>query len=171
MYLATDPSIDFEHSSVGPLQTGSVSSKYMTRSFKANDAASLILVAEQDDDTRLMLKYLLKIWKYQVIEASDGEEAVQKTLNCQPDLILLNVKLQETDALINRRQPDLAAHASSEIVLICDRADDTVHAAAHAHGISDFLIKPIDFGKLEKILDQRLRRNLRLVKNTFKEAA
>lgn len=171
LYPATDPTIDSESSPGKSFQGVSMTLRTVTHSPQAKDATPLILVAEDDEDTRLILKYLLEIWKYRVVEAADGAEAIQITADCQPDLVLLNVKLQGTDDLTNSRRRRVSpAFARSEIILISDRADETVRAAALAEGIGDFLTKPIDFGELEKMLQDRLQRRLRLIKTPVTEA-
>jgi len=51
----------------------------------------LILIAEDDEDTRVMFRTMLQMHGYRVIEASDGEKTVQMADRDHPDVILMDV--------------------------------------------------------------------------------
>src|SRR3954471_24786603 len=57
----------------------------------------LILVAEDDEDTRVMFRTMLQMHGYRVIEASDGEKTVQMADWDHPDVILMDVSLPLID--------------------------------------------------------------------------
>lgn len=52
-----------------------------------------ILVAEDEPDIRGLISYSLRYAGYQVVEALNGEDAIQKALDELPDLILLDVRM------------------------------------------------------------------------------
>lgn len=121
------------------------------------DFFPLILVVEKDDDTRLMLGYLLKIWKYRVIEAADNERAVELAKIHRPDLILMNIEWDGDGNLADdRREREFSAFDGATIVLISTPVDADARTSALAVA-DDFLVKPIDFGYLEKLLEEYLR--------------
>ena len=51
-----------------------------------------------------MLKILLEMWKYAVVEAADGFEAVRVADATRPDLILMDVRLPNFDGFEATRQ-------------------------------------------------------------------
>lgn len=117
----------------------------------------LVLVVEPDEDTRLMMKYLLQMWKYGVIETADAEEALKMTELQEPDVILVSGRVQEGDSLITiRRMRDLSPFGETEIIYISAYSEPAVRASALAAGANNFLVKPIDFGLLEKMLQKQL---------------
>ena len=120
--------------------------------------APLVLIVEDDEDTRMMLKYLLEIWNYKVIEASTGEDAVQTAKTRQPDVILMDYKLPKIDGLTTtrriREQKNLEA---AIIIFVSAHTEPSVRESALAAGGDDFLIKPIDFGALEISLEKHLK--------------
>lgn len=58
-----------------------------------NNLAPLVLIADDDTDSREMLQFLLETWNFRVIEATDGIEAVSIAEKENPDLILMDVKM------------------------------------------------------------------------------
>ncbi len=66
------------------------------------DSVPVILVVEDDEDNRVMLKILLETWNYHVIEAENGEEAVWIAEKIRPDLVLMDVKLPHLDGFDRR---------------------------------------------------------------------
>ncbi len=121
---------------------------------------SLILVVEEDADTRLMLKYLLEIWNYQVVEAGNDDEAFQTAIHYRPDLILMSINAEKTERLTtSRRMREVSTLEQAVIIFVSAYSDEKTRASALASGGDDFLVKPIDFGLLEKTLENHLRKN------------
>ena len=134
----------------------------LERSRRASMFPSLILVVEDDDDTRLMLKYLLEVWNYQVLEAETDDEVFQAAIHYRPDLILMSINdiERKTERLaISRRMRDIESLAQAVIVFVSAYSDEKTRDAAFAAGGDDYLVKPIDFGLLEKRLENHLRVN------------
>ena len=69
-----------------------------------DDRLRVILIVEDDDDSRQMLKFLLETWKYRVIEATDGLEAFAIAEKFRPDLILMDAKLPNSDGFETTRR-------------------------------------------------------------------
>lgn len=64
-----------------------------------NSHTSKILVAEDNDDSRQMLRAFLETLDYTVIEAKNGEEAVRLAQQEEPDLILMDLNMPELDGI------------------------------------------------------------------------
>ena len=58
-----------------------------------------VLIVEDYDDSRSFLKFLVESYGYQVIEASDGIEAIDRFRQFHPDLILMDISLPMVDGL------------------------------------------------------------------------
>ncbi len=124
----------------------------------------LVLIVEADEDTRLMMKYLLQMWGYSVIEAAGAEDAVEMTKAQEPDAILFCGRVQEEpDFAAVRQMRELSPASETAIIFISAFSEPTVRAAALNAGADSFLVKPIDFGQLEKLLEQNLKQ--KFVKN------
>ena len=124
------------------------------------DFNPLILIVEDDADTRLMLKYLLEIWNYRVIAAVSGEEALKMTAIHKPDVILMDYKLPNMNGLMaTERIRQSPTTAEPVIIFLSAFADGEIRDSAIAAGASEYLIKPINFGELELALEKHLKIN------------
>ena len=116
------------------------------------------MVVEDFEDNRFMMKRLLEMSGYRVLEAINGHEAVEMAKRERPDLILMDLSLPLLDGLSAtrriRQQPEL-----KELPIVAVSAHDTsdFHADALAAGCNDYVTKPIDFEQLESLLARLLK--------------
>ena len=61
--------------------------------------AKKVLIVEDYEDSRILMKYLLETYGFQVIEAGDGIEAFDKFKQHNQDLILKDISLNNLDGL------------------------------------------------------------------------
>ena len=107
-----------------------------------------LLVADDEPDMLRFLKSQLSS-HYRVLEAVDGQQAIEKASQFLPDIILLDMMMPEKDGLqacreIRERTPT----ASIPIILLTARADEETKLAALSAGASDFLSKPFSTTEL-----------------------
>jgi signal transduction histidine kinase len=108
----------------------------------------VVLVADDEPDMLRFLNRQLSS-KYQVLEAVDGQQAIEKASQFLPDLILLDMMMPEKDGLQACRE--LRERASTQaipVVLLTARADEDTKLAALSAGASDFLTKPFSTTEL-----------------------
>jgi len=117
----------------------------------------LVLVAEDHEDTRFMLEYLLKMRACQVVAAEDGETAVRLAEDTRPDLILMDANLPGMDGLAAaRRIREMAALKDVPIVFLSGHAQPAFRAEALATGGDDYITKPFRIEQLEGVLERFL---------------
>jgi CheY-like chemotaxis protein len=117
------------------------------------------LVAEDHEDTRFLLKTLLNFRGLAVVEASNGEEAVELAGRELPDLILMDGSLPLLDGCTaTRRVRSLARLSDVPIVFLSGHADEASQAAARDAGCDEYMTKPLDTALLDRILTRRLVR-------------
>lgn len=116
-----------------------------------------VLLVEDYEDNRLMMKHLLELSGYRVLEATDGEQAVKLARQEIPDLILMDLSLPRVDGLSATRKIRKVPYLR-EVPIIAVSAHDTAdfHAEALAAGCNEFVTKPIDFGELEGVIQELL---------------
>ena len=125
----------------------------------ANDQMPAVLIVEDDEDSRQMLKILLEIWKYRVLEAKDGLEAVSVAESARPDLILMDVKLPKFDGFeTTRRLRQSEIIDGVPIIFLSGCAEEIYRRAADAVGGNEYLVKPLDFQLLEITLNKYISR-------------
>jgi CheY-like chemotaxis protein len=112
-----------------------------------------ILLVEDTEDNRQMMRKLLEMSGYRVVEATNGQEAVQVTSDERPELILMDLSLPIIDGLtatrLIRNLPD-GEHLPIVAVSAHDTAD--FHAEALAAGCNAYITKPINYPELEEIV-------------------
>jgi len=117
-----------------------------------------IMVAEDFDDTRIMMRKLLEMSGYQVLEAANGQEAVDLVRQDCPDLILMDLNMPQLDGLAATEQIRQCRDLCKNVTILAITAHDTIgmKEAAIEAGCNGYLTKPIDFDKLQKIIDRIL---------------
>lgn len=101
-----------------------------------------LLVADDEPDMLRFLKSQLSPY-YEVIEAVDGQQALDKAAQFLPDVILLDMMMPEKDGLeVCQELRQRPSTAPIPVVLLTARADDETKLAALKAGASDFLTKP-----------------------------
>lgn len=124
---------------------------------KSKKSHPLILIVEDDEDTRVMLRYLLEIWNYRVIEAGSGEEVLPMLAEHRPDLILMDYKLPDVDGLTTtERIRAVSLYDRTAIIFVSAVSHENARQSALAAGADAYLVKPIDFGELELALEKHL---------------
>jgi two-component system cell cycle response regulator DivK len=116
--------------------------------------AKKILVVEDQPDIRKMMKILLELYGFVVIEAADGYEAVAKAVDEKPDLILMDMAMPVMDGLDSSRA--IRQHDSlHDVPIVAVTAFGEFYAErAHEAGCTDILQKPIDFTRLKPNVEQ-----------------
>jgi signal transduction histidine kinase len=112
------------------------------------DARPTLLIADDEPDMLRFLKLQLQV-HYQVLEAADGQQALDEANRSLPDLILLDMMMPEKDGLqVCRELRQRTATRSIPVLLLTARADDETKMAALSAGASDFLPKPFSTTEL-----------------------
>jgi two-component system, cell cycle response regulator DivK len=116
-----------------------------------------VLVAEDHDDTRSLLRALLEQRGLSVVEAEDGVKAVDAAEREHPDLILMDGGLPLLDGFaVTRRLREVPALAAVPIVFLSGHAGPQHLAAALDAGCDDYIVKPFDVALLDKVLTRHL---------------
>jgi len=122
-------------------------------------AVRKILVVEDYDDTRYFLKQLLEKKGYQVVEATNGQEAIEIAQREHPDLIVMDLDLPILDGIgatqYLRQQTDTK---DLPIVAVTAYPMSFTRVKAFAKGCDEYLPKPIDFDELDKVLMRHVTR-------------
>jgi CheY-like chemotaxis protein len=131
----------------------------MSEQASNTEALPTIMVVEDFEDNRFMMRRLLEMSGYQVLEAINGEEAVEIAKREHPHLILMDLSLPLLDGLAATRRIRQEA-ALRDVPIVAVSAHDTAdfHADALAAGCNDYVTKPIDFDQLEALLGKLLTR-------------
>jgi len=117
-----------------------------------------IMVVEDYDDTRLLLKKGLEGLGYSVLEASNGQEAVDIAGREHPDLILMDLDLPILDGILaTQRIRQQAEMQGVPIVAVTAYPMSYTHVKAFAEGCDEYMAKPIDMSELARLVNRYLK--------------
>ena len=113
-----------------------------------------ILVVEDNQDNRELVVKVLKINGYKVIEAVDGEEALEKTKTENPDLILMDLFIPKIDGYeVTRRLKSDRDLKHIPVIALTAHAMKGDMEVALAAGCDGYMPKPIDVRELPKQIE------------------
>lgn len=117
-----------------------------------------ILVAEDNPANRELIREILEAHGYQVVEALDGEEALRKVEETQPNLVLLDIQMPKLDGysvLYRLRENPRYAHLPViALTAFAMRGDWEKGLAA---GFSAYITKPVTASLLTREIEQFLK--------------
>jgi len=117
-----------------------------------------VLLVEDTEDNRFMMRRLLEMTGYRVIEAINGEEAVRLAQAESPNLILMDLSLPVIDGLAATRLiRKLPNFASTPIVAVSAHDTSDFQSEAIEAGCNTYVTKPIDFTELEELIAKLLK--------------
>jgi len=117
---------------------------------------SRILIVDDAEFMRLVLRDVLEKGGYEVAaEAKDGKEAVEKYLETQPDLVLLDVTMPEMDGLtalkeIRRSDPE------AKVIMVSSMCQKAVVLETIRAGAITFVAKPFEADSLLHVIGTAL---------------
>lgn len=116
-----------------------------------------VLVVEDFDDTRLLMRLELEQRGFRVIEATNGEEGVELAARECPDIIIMDVGLPLVDGIeATRRIRSDDTMRDVLIVALTAHHETEYRAQALAAGCDAYLTKPVDFDWLIDLLGRLL---------------
>jgi CheY-like chemotaxis protein len=112
-----------------------------------------ILVVDDFEDTRWLLRTWLEGKGFRVIEAENGLEAVSEAQTAAPDLIIMDLEMPELDGLAATRQiRSLAKLAGVPIVAVSAYGAEQFRGPALQAGCNEYVSTPFDPAELERLI-------------------
>ena len=110
-----------------------------------------ILVVDDEEKSRKLLKDFLEVKGYEVITAGGGKEALEK-IKEKPALVLLDIMMPDIHGLkvldkIKETSP------STKVIMVTALAEHSVGVDSLSRGAYDFVTKPIDLDHLENMVN------------------
>ena len=122
-------------------------------------APPLILVAEDDQANIELVSDYLQLEGYRVVVARDGGEAIERTREVRPDLILMDVQMPQMDGLeATRHIRSQAESVDIPIIALTAQAMHGDREACLAAGADDYISKPFSLSALVEAIERQLKR-------------
>jgi CheY-like chemotaxis protein len=120
----------------------------------------LILVADDDDDVRELVVFRLERAGYQVVTASDGQEAVEVALERPPDVCVIDVMMPKLDGYeVTERLRASPGLAEVPIMLLTASVQEAAVNRGFEAGASDYIKKPFSPHELVERIAAALNSN------------
>ena len=116
-----------------------------------------ILIVEDHPDSREILAFMLRSMDYDVIEAANGQEAIEKAGAEEPDLVIMDIGLpgiNGIEATVKLKQDPKTAHIP--VIAHSAWSEQKYKAAALRAGMVEYLLKPTAPGVFGKVLQKIL---------------
>jgi two-component system response regulator AdeR len=120
-------------------------------------AGETILVADDNRQIRMLVTASLRAGGYALIEAEDGESALEKTIAAHPDLVLLDVTMPKLDGFevlhFLHRRPDTA---NIKVIMLTTASAKADIQTGFDEGAIDYLVKPFQPARLREAVEKAL---------------
>ncbi len=124
-----------------------------------NDSAkkALILVVDDSADNVAMLSLDLQQQGYRVVTATDGDDAISVAFYTMPNLILMDISMPRLDGLgATRKIREKETLRDVPVIAVTAFGTEGFQRAAYDAGVSGYLTKPIDFGRMHQLVARLL---------------
>jgi len=116
-----------------------------------------VLVVDDEPDVLLLCRVNLEFEGYDVIEAADGEEALEKIREERPDVVLLDVMMPKMDGwqVLQAVKTDDEL-SSTPVVMLTAKVQDQDQIRGWSEGAADYITKPFSPLALSQVLQDVL---------------
>ena len=123
---------------------------------KTDKSQPLLLIVDDEPGVRQSLQLVFNK-TYRTIEAASAEDAIQKTMEESPDLILLDIMMPGTDGLAVLKQIK-SANGECQVIMLTGLNTARTAFAAKATGAFDYVTKPFDIEELRLRVEHALEK-------------
>ena len=117
----------------------------------------LIMVADHDEDERCLLRAILKLKGFNVIEARDGQETIDLAIGKRPDLLVVDLTLPRVSGAAAIRRIRKRAELRNLPVVAISAGHPSPIGTRSPNGRSTVhLNKPIEYDELDVLIDRFL---------------
>jgi CheY-like chemotaxis protein len=118
---------------------------------------SRVLVCDNEEALRALVRGALDLGDYEIVEARDGDESLDLARSCEPDLIVLDMMMPGRtglEVLVALRAED--RFTATPVIMLTARVQAQDRQAALDAGVSRFLPKPFSPLELASVVEELL---------------
>jgi CheY-like chemotaxis protein len=109
-----------------------------------------VLIADDEPAVIDLVSKSFRDAGYEVIQAADGEEAIEKVRSLKPDLVLLDVRMPKKDGFEITREIRLSPEISSTpVIIVSALGDEYNRITGFNEGADDYVSKPVNLEELK----------------------
>lgn len=118
-----------------------------------------VLYVEDNYENRVLVRRILQAEGYQVLEAENASEALDRVMNQRPDLILMDINMPETDGYaLTAKMKSLPALAGVPVVALTANVMRGDRERSFAAGCDGYIQKPVDVDEFPRQIERYLQR-------------
>ncbi len=119
---------------------------------------ALILAVDDSPSMRKMVAFTLTGAGYQVLEAVDGQDALEQAQKQQVDLVLTDQNMPRLDGLgLIRKLRALPNYKDTPILMLTTESSDLMKQAGKTAGATGWLVKPFDPARLLEVIQKVIK--------------
>ena len=117
-----------------------------------------ILAVDDSPSMRKMVSFTLTGAGYQVVEAVDGQDALEKAQTHDIDLVLADQNMPRLDGIgLTRKLREHPSYTATPILILTTESSDQMKQAGRAAGATGWLVKPFDPNRLIEVIRKVIR--------------
>jgi CheY-like chemotaxis protein len=122
----------------------------------------LVLMVDDELDNRVMMRYFLESWGYEVELAANGEEALKKVAGKRPSLVLLDLEMPVMDGFETcHRLKDDPKTEQIPVIMFTGLESTSDKVKGIRRGADDYVVKTVDPEEIQARIEMILRRTRR----------
>ncbi|MBI9048873.1 MAG: response regulator [Anaerolineaceae bacterium] len=107
---------------------------------------TVVLVAEDDVDIRKLIAMALRLQQMEVVEAFDGQDALDKTIQENPDIVLLDITMPHLNGFeVCEKIRQTPSIKQTPVIFISAKIEQSELATSRSLGVDTVIEKPFDF--------------------------
>jgi CheY-like chemotaxis protein len=120
-------------------------------------AAARILIADDDPSSRQLLRSILESSGYEVVEAEDGIQVLERAPDFAPDLVILDIQMPKMDGIdAAKALRNIPSFDNTPIVALTAASSCLLPEDISQTSFTRYLIKPIGPAKLRECISELL---------------
>jgi CheY-like chemotaxis protein len=133
--------------------------KFGLKERSVSEESPLILIADDEDDIKMILGMYLETCGFRVLTAYDGLDAIERIKESKPDLILMDIMMPVLDGVEVTRQIKATEETRDiPIVMLTAAAQSEMVERALKAGAEEYIAKPFEPDRVKEIIDRILSR-------------
>ncbi|MBN1579740.1 MAG: response regulator [Anaerolineae bacterium] len=135
-----------------------------------HEKETILVVDDRQESVEFLAEYILQPEGYRVSIARDGEEALRKALDENPDLIIMDMRMPKKTGL-EVLQALTEVHVEIPVILMTFHGSEEAAVQAFRLGAKDYIIKPYKVEEMQKAIERALTESrLRRERDTLNES-